>query len=354
MRILSRTLVASYLVLFVAILSASLLAISVIEVMLHFDDISLRGGGLRGVLHWLGVRVPSYYLRDLLAVTSCAAACFCLGVPARRLEVAAAMAGGIPPLRLGLPVLGAAALLSGAALAADETLVLRASRAWHAVEAAGDVLSHRGPFWYHRDGRIYNVGPREAPGDTLREVEIYQLGPRGRLLARLRAERARLDGEHRWHLGSARRVRFDPERPAAAPQLESLAGLVVEPDVGAGPADPAALTLPALRRAIARLEAAGAPATRERALFHARLADPLCVFVFALLGVSLGLSVWRSRSLSSCAVRGGLALGAFFGARALGSLLVLAGFGSAVYAPWLLLLAAAAWGAGQLLRTLRA
>jgi lipopolysaccharide export LptBFGC system permease protein LptF len=350
---LSRSLVASYLFFFAAILSASLLAISIIELMLHFDDISVRGGGLAATLRWLGVRIPSYYLRDLLPLTSFAAALFCLGIPARHGEVGAAMAGGISPLRLALPVLGAALLVSGAALAVEETLVLRASRAWPGLEAAGDVLSHRGPFWYHRDGRIYNVGSRERGGDSLRDVEIYELGPGGRLRARIRAERAQLDAERRWHLRGARRVSFDPQQPAAAPRIARLSELVLEP-APVPPADPGALALPALGEAIVRLEKAGSPALRERAVRHARLSDPLGVFVFALLAAPLGLGVERGRGLSACAVRGGAALGAWFGVRALGSLAVLAGVAWAVWTPWLLAGGFGLWGAAGLLRSLRA
>jgi lipopolysaccharide export LptBFGC system permease protein LptF len=352
-RILSRTLVASYLILFVAILSASLLAIGILEVMLHFDDISIRGGGLAGAARWIGVRIPAYYLRDLLPLASFAAAFLCLGIPARHSEIRGALAGGISPLRLALPVLGAALLLSVLALGVEETLVVHASRAWLGLEAAGDVASGRGPFWYHTGDRIYNVGSREAGGDTLRDVEIYQLAPRGRLLARIRAERARLDPDRRWHLAGARRISFDPEHPTAAPRVERLAELVLEPGAGELPAEPDALSLPALAGSVARLEQAGAPALRERARLHARLADPLGVWIFALLAAPLGLAVERRRGLSGCALRGGLALGAFFSARALGSLAVLAGVTAAVWTPWLLAGLVVLCGGFQLLRALR-
>lgn len=348
MRILSRAFLSSYLLLFAAVLAASLLGIAIVEIMLHFDDIGARGGGLGAAAEWLRVRLPSYYLRDLIPITSFAAALLCLGLPARRLELRAALCGGLSPLRIALPVLGAAGGLSLLALLVNETLVLGASREWVRVEsAAGADFFPRGSFWYHRDGVVYNVAASEPAARTLRDLRVYELAPEGRLLRHVRAERARVGPDRRWHLEGATGVRFDPASPAARPRLERPAPGVLEP--GAGGADPVPaghLSLGALAGLVDARAAAGRPAVRERALLHARLAEPLTVLAFAWLAVPLAFAVGPGRGLSFQLVRGGAALAAFYTARSLASLLALGGAPAAVPAPWLLLAglsAAAAW-----------
>ncbi len=97
MRILSRYFLASYLTLFVSILVSATLAIMVIEMMLNFDDILDHQKGVKGVATYLFLRVPAYYLRDLLPVSSFAAVFFALGLPARAHEITAIKTGGISP-----------------------------------------------------------------------------------------------------------------------------------------------------------------------------------------------------------------------------------------------------------------
>ncbi len=116
MRILSRYFLASYVTLFVTILVFAMMSIVVIEMLVNFDEVFGQDEGARGALAYLFLRLPSFYVRDLIPVASFAAAFFCLGLPARRHEFTAIKAGGISPQRIAVPVLGAALLLSGVAL----------------------------------------------------------------------------------------------------------------------------------------------------------------------------------------------------------------------------------------------
>jgi lipopolysaccharide export LptBFGC system permease protein LptF len=327
-RILARTFSASYLALFVAILLASSLCIALIEVMLHFDDIGARGGGPAAALEWLAVRIPSYYLRDLIPVTSFAAAFFCLALPARHGELTGLLACGVSPLRLALPVLSVAALLCGGAWWLDPTLVLRSSPEWSRLRDPGaDLLLRRGPFWYHRGAAVYNVAATDPESRTLRGVEVFELGPEGRLERRIRAERVHLGDGPGWRAEDATVVRFEPDEP---PRVERAEELWLD-----GPG-------------------AGSPSPSGRAALQTRRAEPLTVFVFALLALPLGLAVERTRSVSACAMRGGLWLGGFFGARSVVPLLILAGVPGAALAPWMLLAAFAACGVFGLARAARA
>ena len=104
-RILSRYFVARFLRYFVAIFVASALGIATVEMLLNFDDMLKGGHGTEGVVTYLLLRIPSYYLRELVPICTFAAAFTTLGLAARWFESTAAKAGGISPYRLILPVL---------------------------------------------------------------------------------------------------------------------------------------------------------------------------------------------------------------------------------------------------------
>ena len=111
-RILTRYLVARFLGFFAAFLIVSLLTIAVVEMMLNLGDMLRADAGLPGVATYLLLRLPAYYLRDLVPIVAFASAFFTLGTAARWLELLAAKAGGISTQRLSLPMLGAALLLT--------------------------------------------------------------------------------------------------------------------------------------------------------------------------------------------------------------------------------------------------
>ena len=79
-------------------------AIVIVDTLLNFDDIVEEYEGARGIATYLFLRLPSYYLRDLIPITGFAAAFFCMGLPARRKEITALKAGGISPQRAAAPL----------------------------------------------------------------------------------------------------------------------------------------------------------------------------------------------------------------------------------------------------------
>ena len=177
MLILSRTLLASYLGLFASILIASMFAIAIVEMLVNLDDIVKRP---EHIASHIFLRIPSQYLRDAVPMASFAAAFFCLGIPARWREITALKAGGISPHRVVVPLLTAAAVLSGAAFLVNETLLLEAARKWNRLENAGQrIVFRRGTFWYHKGDSIYNVTEIDRKTRTLRGVSVFRMDPRG-------------------------------------------------------------------------------------------------------------------------------------------------------------------------------
>src|SRR6185295_4221718 len=96
--------------------------------MVNFEHAIDFGEGIAGVLSYLFLRLPSYYLQFLLPVGSFGASFLCLGLAARAREILAAKTTGIPPARLAAPVVATACFCSLVALVLNETVVLGATR----------------------------------------------------------------------------------------------------------------------------------------------------------------------------------------------------------------------------------
>jgi lipopolysaccharide export system permease protein len=341
-RILSRHFLASYLSLFAIILLVSLLLVIVIEMLVNFDEIVDHHEAAGSALAYLLVRIPSIYLRDLIPATSFAAAFLCLGIPARRHEIVAIKTSGIPPLRIVLPVLVAATALSALTLLLNETLLLEANREFTRIQNPGEpVVFGQGSFWYHKGDTFYNVREVDRENRTLRDVKLFETDERGRLVRSVRADRAEIGEDGRWGLANASFRRFDPARPGATFPRQRQESAVI--DVGGGAhldlldTGMANLSLLQLVEAIELRRREGFDAPRYRSMLHARLAAPLTVFVFALLAVTLGLDVDRTRSIGTSALGGIGVIALYFVVWQVGTLFGESGFHWAAPAPWLVI-----------------
>jgi lipopolysaccharide export system permease protein len=357
-RILSRHFLWSYLNLYISILFASMIAVVIVELLLNFDQIVNDHAGFDGVATYLFLRLPTYYFRDLIPMTSFAAAFFCVGLAARAREVMAVKTGGTSPQRMVVPILAAAAGISLAALVLDETLVLRATREWSRLENPGEEVSfRRGSFWYHGGDAIYNVREADRRSKALRGVRVFETSPQGRLDRSLRADVVRIDENHRWHFRDATVRTFDPSRPSAAPAVEhreeTVLAVAAERDLALLDAGARTLSLFELVEYIRARSDEGRDTARYRERLHTRLADPLAVLVFALLAIPLGLAVEQKRSLAAAAVVGIAILGLFYTARTAASMLAAGGLTGAAFGPWLVLAAFAGFGAVRFARAPR-
>lgn len=358
MRILSRYFLASYLTLFVSILVSATVAIMVIEMMLNFDDILERYEGIKGVATYLFLRVPAYYLRDLLPVTSFAAVFFALGLPARAHEVTAIKSGGISPQRTVVPLLFAAALLSVVALAVNESVVLEATREWSRIRnPGGEITFRQGSFWYSRGNAIYNVEHADSATRMLQGVSVFELSPTGRLVRSLKSDSVEVGEGHRWRFHDAIERTFDPARPAAPPRTRRLATLerdvASERDLALLDDSAKTLSLSDLHEYVAVAIRDGRDAEKYRAMFHSRLADPVSVLLFALLAIPLALAVERTRSLATSALIGIITIGIYYTVRTTIDVFAAGGVSAAFAGPWLNLAVFFGYGGIQLARVPR-
>ncbi|HEY5659111.1 MAG TPA: LptF/LptG family permease [Myxococcota bacterium] len=358
MRILSRYFLASYLALYCAILFAANLIIIVVEIMLNFDDIMKYREGVWGVATYMFLRLPSYYLPYLVPAASFGAAFLCLGLPARTQELIAIKAGGISPQRVAVPVLAAAACLSVVALVVNETIVLDAVKEFESLDRETDseaLFQSRGSFWYRQGNSLYNVEGADRTSRTLQGISVYERNRQGHLVQSIEAETARIAADDHWYLHNATIRRFDPTDPAAAPQTESVAETVIRVGEQRGlallNADATVLPLVRLHEYIRTLAEDGRTATRYRAMFHSRLAEPLTVLLFALLAIPIGLAVERSRSLAVAALQGIAVVGIFYGVQTTTAIVAASGVSAAILGPWVLLAVFGGYGAWRFART---
>ncbi len=358
MRILSRRFLASYLGLFIVVLIGSLLLVAIVEMLVHFDEIVDGPPEAGGAIRALSIRVLTLYLRDLIPLASFCAAFLCISLPARGREMTAIQSGGIAPQRIALPVLGAALLLSIAALIIDETYLLGATRELNRLESPGDPISYRqGSFWYHRGDLVYNVQDADRETRTLHGVRVFQLNARGRLLRSIRADEVRIARDGDWHFLRATLSSFDPAAPEAAPLVErfeeTVLDLAGEEDLALLDASSGHLSLLQLNQLIEWRAREGRNDLRQRAAFHSRLAMPFTVLLFAWLAIPLGMSVERTRSVASSGLLAIAVLVLFQTTWHSNALLAGSGFAFAAAGPWAALAAFAALGGWLFSRALR-
>jgi len=338
-RILSRYFLVRFLTWFAAVLGVLCVGVSITELLLHLESLTEAADGFAGVMRVLLVKLFAEYVPILIPIASFVAAFSSAGLAARWLEVTAAKAGGISPRRLGLPVLAAAAVLSGTTLLLNETVVLQSERAWrrHESGTVGGIEFRRGSFW-HQSGRfIYNVGDANPEERVLNDVRIFETTPEGRLVRRIHARRAQVR-EDGLQLFDATVRRFELGNPLAPPEIERRERLVLDTGRTADPtlleADATTLSLPKLWSLIEQRSAQGGDVLRLRAALHARLAEPTSVFLLALLALPFALRVDRSRSLAVQALGSVVAMVVFWSARNAGTVLAPMAPDLAVILPW--------------------
>lgn len=354
--LLSRDLLWRFVASFVAVLVVLVLTMAVIDLLGDFEDIVASSEGFVGVLTYVALRIPAQWLPLLVPVAAFVAAFLALGTAARALEFVAIKASGVSPLRVTTPVLAAGLLISGLGLAANETVAIRAHEAWlRHTGGEQQVEFRRGSFWYHKGRYVYNVRDADPQARELREVAIFQLDERGRLLRSIHAATAHIDAEGHWQLADAVVRRFEPGSPEAPTQFERMARteLILTEELALFEAGVQGLSIQDLREYRNGRPADDTEAKRASALLHDRLTKPLAAFVFVLLAIPLGLRVERTHSLAVPALQGILLIFGFSTLREYGTTLASQGVTDPSLTPWAILIAFTGIGTWLLWRSPR-
>lgn len=353
MRILSHYFIARFFGLFLTVLIVALAILATIELVLNLEELSASPAAATGpaalhaipaVLTALWNRLATIYLVDLLPVASFIASFLTFATAGRRLEWIAIEASGIPPIRVILPVLAAACVLSVAAAALHETVVLEAAHARLVDEEVDrdQIDLEQRAFWYHRGPIITNIGYADPVTRTLHDVELYERGigdDSGRILRIVRARDVQILADGRWRFEHASVWHFDPADSLAEPRFESAVGLELDldsvPRNTLAQADPAILPLRALARHLAR-ESTNEPASHRRLaeVYHERLSRPCWVLALCWLALPFALQVDRRGRLVPAAASALAALTAFFLLANAGNTLTRLAFLPVGVAPW--------------------
>jgi len=346
--VLSRYLLIRFTVIFATVLAALVLIVGVVELLADFGDVMRSSGGFTDALILVALRIPSKHLPLLIPIAAFASAFLAVGTAARACEILAMKAGGVSPLRVLVPVLCAAAVISALGLLVNETLAVRAHEAErrHVGGDESELTFRRGSFWYHKGDTIYNVRNADPATGVLSDVAIFELDARGRLRRSIQAAEATIGSDGRWALADAVLRDFDPADPAAAPRYQRLAHteLALPEEKALLHAGVTGLSIRELREF--RDQSPGdAESLRAEALLHERVTGPMASFVFVLLAVPLGLRVERTRSLALPALQGVVAVFLFFTVRDYGGTLATQGVTSAIATPWVILAGFATYGA---------
>ena len=290
MRILTRFFVQSYLTYYAAIVAVSILVIAIVEMMVNFDHVIDYGEGISGVASYLFLRLPSYYLPFLLPVGSFGAAFLCLGLPARALEILAAKTSGIAPARIAAPVLATACrVLAARAVPERDGRAPAPRKRLDGGQTAASCSSRAARSGTSAGIRCSRSRAADRDTQTLQGVVIYERDANGpapaqRARPTSRTSRPITAGASRTRASASSRA--TTRRPRRAPSARASAWFELGSagDLALLGADPRGLTLLRLREYIRALDREGRDTARYRSLWHARLADPFSVLLFAVLG----------------------------------------------------------------------
>jgi lipopolysaccharide export system permease protein len=342
-RTISRYFVRRYLGMFAAILTASTLSIIIVEMLLNLDDMLRARDGSAGAVKYLFLRIPSYYLRELVPITSFAATFFSLGLASHHLEILAAKSGGISTRRILLPILAGATLLALGYFVVGETWIVGSTREWNRgwSQDRPEVHFRHGSFWYQRGHTIYSVASADPTTNTLRGVRLFELNREGRLLRSISSQHVDVEPNHRWRFHDVSLVLFRPGDPLAAPIPSQLPELTLDVgdrgDIESIDTDLQSLSLRNLRGYMRDRLAEGEAIHRAETIYHTRLADSASLILFALLAAPLGLQVEERNSFGIPALWGIATVAIFFTLRSVSLTLASEGILSAAVSIWSLM-----------------
>ena len=347
MRTLSRYFIVRYLSFFVAILVISTLTITLVEAFVNIEESFSTESGESSLLQYLLIRVPSYYLRDLLPISAFAAAFFSVAISVQRSEWLAAQAAGIPAVRIVLPLALAGLGVGALSFVVGETLLTKTTQhfASYKEEDIGDRIFDAGRYWHRSGDNLYRITNPDFENRRLGNVQIFRRTPKGRLLSQTFARNVQVASDGSWHAEKATLLEFDPQHPEEPPLIqrnfvldlpplnESLDWLTFR--------DPRALTVEQLLNQIerhsnqARIRARHTN-TRLQASLHQRLSDPLIIVMMTLWAIPFALKVQPGGSVAWPATLGLVAIISFFFCQSLIHGLILEGIIPVGSSTWIL------------------
>lgn len=229
-----------------------------------------------------------------------------IGGLSRTSELTAMRAGGMSLLRITLPLLGIALLISLVVLGANESVVpasVQTSNHIMQVKVAGrkDQTRRLDRLWLREKSAIVQIRQALPEQNALQDVTIFDLDTESRPLTRIDAPRANYRN-NAWELEDAQVQHFDPatgEVQTVETQTRLVFALSKTPkDFRTTAERNEELGILALYTLAQRVRAEGYDPTRFLVDLHGRCATPFASFIMAFIGIPFALQRKRGGSLA--------------------------------------------------------
>ena len=254
-----------------------------------------------------------YYLLSLpqivfqvLPVAVLLASLLSLGSMARHNELLAMKMGMISTLRIAVPVVALAVLLSGVALGLGQSLIpLASERAQNIMNTRVKKLpaartARHTDIWYRPQGDPFHqlflhIGLAEVRSNLLRDVTLIELTPQFTPLRRLDAREAVWE-QGGWILKDGYMWMFSPAGEVLLDRFQRMAvGIAERPEeLARAVRAPEEMTYDELKEYIGRLAQSGVDVRRYWVDLYAKVALPFACLVMGLIGIAFGLRTGKT------------------------------------------------------------
>ena len=246
---------------------------------------------------------------DLLPVTALLGSVLGLGALANHGELLALRAAGMSPWRIARGLLVLSAMVVVSAMTARATVIPLVER--QAQEYRSKTLPQTAlggtEFWSRHENRFIRVGGVDF-GRIPRDIEIYELGVRGRLQRLLQADKADIVTDQKWRLHNV------DERVLGADSVEHRRMATLDWQSFLSHEQMATLIAPAhalsvfdLYAYIHEMEGSGVDTRQYQAMLWQQLSLPTALFAMTLLGLPFVMASIHSRTASFRLLLGGAA-----------------------------------------------
>jgi len=229
-----------------------------------------------------------------------------LGTMARHNELLAMKMGMVSTLRIAVPIVALALLVTGIALTLGQSLIPRAS------ERAQDIMhtnvkklpavriARQTNIWYRAQGDAFHqmflhIGLADVRSNLLREVTLIELTPQFTPMRRLDAREAVWEAGG-WVLKDGYMWMFSPAGELLLDRFQRMAvGISERPeDLTRVVRAPEEMSYEELKDYIHRLAQGGVDVRRYWVDLYAKIALPFACFVMGLIGIAFGLRTGKT------------------------------------------------------------
>ena len=280
-----------------AVLALLLVLFSFLALTEELDDVGVGRYTTFDGIAVVILTLPSRII-DLLPVTALLGSVLGLGALANHGELLALRAAGMSPWRIARGLLVLSTVVIVMAMTARATVIPLVER--QAQEYRSKTLPQTAlggtEFWSRHENRFIRVGGVDF-GRIPRDIEIYELGVRGRLQRLLQADKADIVTDRKWRLHDVL------ERNLGSDSVEHRAIASLDWESFLSPEQMATLIAPAhalsvfdLYAYIHEMQGSGIDTRQYQAMLWQQLSLPSALFAMTLLGLPFVLASMHSRT----------------------------------------------------------